>query len=221
MDPENSGLDIWIYGAGGHAGVILDIIGAIGGFRVQGVVDDEPREDRAYWEGYPLLERARFFETKKSSDCIFVAIGDNDARSRIARRFSEQTRFATLIHPRAEIGSASVIGEGTVVMPGAIIEHGAKIGKHCIINDGAIVGHESQLGDFVHVAGASVLAGQVVVGDYTLIGLGAVVVPRRQIGRHCVIGAGSGVMRDVPDRMTTIGNPARPFPSTAVSGHQK
>lgn len=216
MNPETTRQKIWIYGTGGHAGVILDVIGAIGGFQIQGAVDDNLRNGT--WEGYPVLNGLRFFEMSQDSGSAFIAVGDNDARGRICLRFSEKTAFPTLIHPRAEIGSSSAIGEGTVVMPGAIIEHGARIGRHCIINDGAIVGHDSHVGDFVHMAGASVIAGEVVVGDYTLIGLGAVVVPRKKIGRHCVIGAGSGVMRDIPDGMTTIGNPARPFPTTLVSG---
>lgn len=216
MDPDNSREALWIYGTGGHGGVVLDIIGAVGGYRVVGAVDDNPTAGADSWEGYPLFDRTLFFETRNPSESVFIAVGDNAARGRICRRFPESTRFATFIHPRAEVGSATVIGEGTVVMPGAMIEHGARIGRHCIINDGAIVGHDSRIGDFVHVAGGSALGGEVAVGDYTLIGLGAVVTPQKKIGCNCVIGAGSGVMRHIPDDMTTIGNPARPFPSTLV-----
>lgn len=217
MDPERKKSELWIYGTGGHAGVILDIIDAIGDFQVRGTIDDDPRDGAVSWEGYPLLARSQFFAIYQPSDRLFIAVGNNEARASIYRRFPKETRFAKLVHPRAEVSSASSIGEGTVVMPGAIVEHGARIGRHCIINDGAIVGHDSNVGDFVHVAGASILGGAVVVGDYTLIGLGAVVVPQKKIGCNCTIGAGSGVMKDVPDGMTTIGNPARAFPSNLVS----
>jgi acetyltransferase-like isoleucine patch superfamily enzyme len=49
------------------------------------------------------------------------------------------------------------------------------------------------------------------VGDDTLIGAGAVVTPGISIGRDAVIGAGAVVVRDVPDGVTVVGNPARPL----------
>lgn len=41
------------------------------------------------------------------------------------------------------------------------------------------------------------------------IGAGAVILPGVEIGEQAVVGAGAVVTRDVPDRATVVGNPAR------------
>lgn len=92
---------------------------------------------------------------------------------------------------------------------GAIVNACAKVGRHCIINTGSTVGHDVVLGDFVHVAPHATVTGAVTVGEGTWIGAGAVVRQGIHIGKWCMIGAGAVVVKDVPDGVTVVGNPAR------------
>jgi acetyltransferase-like isoleucine patch superfamily enzyme len=68
------------------------------------------------------------------------------------------------------------------------------------------------IGANTHVAPGAVLAGNVSVGPHTLIGLGSRILPGRSIGSEATIGAGAVVIRDVPDRATAIGIPAKTTP---------
>lgn len=92
---------MYLYGASGHAKVILDIIRAQGGV-VEGLVDDNPELEELC--GIPVLH-----DSAKLSPFI-VSIGNCKIRKMIAERLD--CEFATAIHPSAIISSTAVIGEG-------------------------------------------------------------------------------------------------------------
>jgi acetyltransferase-like isoleucine patch superfamily enzyme len=47
------------------------------------------------------------------------------------------------------------------------------------------------------------------VGECTWIGAGSVVKPGIKIGANSMIGVGSVVVKDIPDNVVVVGNPAR------------
>lgn len=49
--------------------------------------------------------------------------------------------------------------------------------------------------------------------DEAFVGLGAVIINGVTVGRRATVGAGAAVVRDVPDGVTVVGNPARPLPA--------
>jgi acetyltransferase EpsM len=53
------------------------------------------------------------------------------------------------------------------------------------------------------------LCGAVFVGEGSQIDAGAVVIPGIKIGKWSLVAAGAVVMKDVPDHVFVIGNPAR------------
>ena len=94
-------------------------------------------------------------------------------------------------------------------MPKVVVNAAAIIGQHCIINTSAIVEHECVLEDFVHVSPNSTLCGNVKIGEGTHIGAGVTIIPGIKIGKWCTIGAGSVVVKDMPDNVVAVGNPAK------------
>ena len=94
-------------------------------------------------------------------------------------------------------------------MAQAVINSCATIGRHCIINSSAVVEHDNVLDDYVHVSPGAVLAGTVNVGANTHIGAGVVVRNNINITSDCTIGAGAVVVRDIVERGTYVGIPAR------------
>ncbi len=189
-----------LFGASGHAKVIIDIVKAQGD-DVGRLYDDAPHCSEIH--GYPV---------DKASDSgvvgpMIISIGSNRVRKMIAERFN--VKYAKALHPQSIISPSATIGDGTVVMQNALVQADANIGRHCIINSGASVDHECRIGDFVHISPHATLCGNVHVGEGTWIGAGATVIPGIKIGKWCTIGAGSVVVKDVPDGVTAYGNPCR------------
>jgi UDP-N-acetylbacillosamine N-acetyltransferase len=198
---------IVVYGAGGHAKVVLDVLELLGK-RVVGFLDDgvPAGEIRA---GLPILGAHGWLETQPEV-AVALGIGQNEQRAR-ATRFCESLRvpLVTAIHPQAIIAKSSEIGEGTVVFAGAIINSGARIGRGCIVNSGAVVEHDCRLGDFSHLSPNAALGGGAELGAFAHVGLSACVLPGVKIGERAVIGAGGVVTRPVPANCTAYGIPAR------------
>lgn len=188
---------MYIYGAGGHAKVVLDILRATGR-TVAGFIDDDDALTRLL--GLPVRH------TAKGCTPIIIGIGDNATRARLAARLT--CTFATAVHPSAVLSPSARIGDGTVVMAGAVLNAEAAVGRHCIVNTGASVDHECRLSDFVHLSPHATLCGRVCVGQGAWIGAGATVVPGVSIGRWARIGAGATVLTDIPDGATAVGTPA-------------
>lgn len=190
-----------LFGASGHAKVVMDIINAQGG-EVGCLYDDNPHCKE--------INGKLVFKTIDTSidGPLIISIGSCPIRKLIAERYSH-LEFATAIHPRAIISYTTTIGKGTVVMPGAIINADVKIGEHCIINTKASVDHECRIGDYVHIAPGVTLSGDVEVGECSWIGVGACVRQGIRIGKNCMIGAGSVVVKDIPDNVVAYGNPCK------------
>ncbi|TAE22859.1 MAG: acetyltransferase [Cytophagales bacterium] len=191
-----------LYGAGGHARVLISILNAIGQ-PAQAIFDDDPAKTLV--SGVPVVGsyRAHF----RPDLPFLLAVGDNRIRQQLAQIVSHP--FGTAVHPSAIVDPSVILGLGTVVMHGAIVQANAQVGEHVIVNTQASVDHDCVLESFVQVAPGATLCGNVRVGKGTLIAAGAVVVPGITIGRWSVIGAGSVVTRDVPDGVVVWGNPAR------------
>ncbi|MCM1291321.1 MAG: acetyltransferase [Prevotella sp.] len=188
-----------LFGASGHAKVVMDIIVAQGD-DVGYLYDDNPHCTELH--GRPVIKATE-------NDIVgpmIISIGSCQVRKLIAERYN--VSYATAIHPKSIISDSVAIGIGSVVMPGAIINSDVKIGRHCIINTKSSVDHECQIGDFVHIAPGATLSGNVEVGECSWIGVGACVKQGIKIGKNCMIGAGAVVVKDIPDNSTAYGNPA-------------
>lgn len=189
-----------LFGASGHAKVIMDIIEAQGD-SLGCLYDDSPHCNE--------IHECVVYKSsdKKVEEPLIISIGSNKVRRLISARY--KIKYATAIHPKALVSKSAAIGEGSVVMQGAIIQPDAHIGRHCIINTGASVDHECQIGDYVHISPHATLCGNVKIGEGSWIGAGATVIQGVKIGRWCTIGAGSVVIKDIPDNVIAFGNPCK------------
>ena len=189
---------MYLFGASGHAKVIMDILTA-SGLEIDALIDDNENVNEL--QGYEVLHGVT------DASPIIVSIGVNAIRKKVVEKLTGE--FGTAIHPSAIVSPSAKIGEGTVVMAGAIINADAVIGKHCIINTGASVDHECVIGDYCHIAPHATLCGQVHVGEGTIMGVGSCAIPCVNIGSWCTIGAGAAVVKDIADGVTAVGVPAK------------
>jgi len=202
-----------LYGAGGHARVVADIVRLSGQYAVFGLLDDVNRDRHGL-----LFEHASILGGLDQLDALraqglrdlFIAIGDCGERLRLAEAASRAGfAFPTLVHPQAVVAASATLGEGTVVIAGGIVNPGARVGAQVIVNTAASVDHDCVVADGAHIACGARLAGAVHVGRGAWIGLGAMIREHVRVGAFSVVGAGAVVLDDVPDGVVVYGCPAK------------
>lgn len=195
---------MYLYGASGHAKVIYDSLKESGKI-VKALFDDNPLVKELL--GLPVIGKFNIDVLK--DDELIISVGINSTRKKIVGNLPVDLKYGIAIHPSAIISKYSSVGKGTVIMQGAIIQSSAKIGEHCIINTSSSVDHDCIIENFVHISPNACLCGGVTVGEGTQVGAGAVVIPGIKIGKWSVVAAGAVVLKDVPDNVLVLGNPAR------------
>ncbi len=191
-----------LYGASGHAKVIVDCLESQMQ-NIEGVFDDDKSKKKIL--NYQVF--GQYNSDKFSSEDIIISIGDNKIRKNVSQINKHQ--YVTTKHSSATVARNVCIEEGTVIFHKYILQSSVKIGKHVIINTAASIDHDCVLDDFVHISPNATLCGNVKVGEGTHIGAGAVIIPNITIGKWSMIGAGSVVTKDIPDFSIVVGNPAR------------
>ncbi|MBK5275235.1 MAG: acetyltransferase [Desulfuromonadales bacterium] len=202
---------IFVFGASGHAKVVIDIIERERRFDIVFLVDDDPSLKGTDFYGYRVIGgKSELVSSRKQIVGGIVAIGNNRARMNVAAWLIENGfSLVTTIHPSAQIGRGTHVGNGSVVMAGAVINSDASIGANTIINTRASIDHDCKIGNEVHVAPGATLCGSVTVGDETFVCAGATIIPNLIVGKNVIVGAGSTVISDVPEGITVVGNPAK------------
>jgi sugar O-acyltransferase (sialic acid O-acetyltransferase NeuD family) len=200
---------IFIFGASGHAKVLIDVVERQGLYEIAFLVDDDSTLKDSIFFGYRVIGGRSEMLLRNVAKGI-VAIGNNFARRSVAAWLQDHTyELVSAIHPSAQIGRGSRVGPGTVIMAGAVINTDVIVGENVIVNTKAGIDHDCSIGSGAHIAPGSVLCGTVTVGEDTFVCAGATVIPNISIGRAVIVGAGATVVHDVPDNVTVVGTPAR------------
>ena len=202
-----------VFGASGHAKVVIDIVERQGEFEIAGLLDDDLDRRGEQFYGYPVLGSRAELPALYSAQLrhALVAIGDNAGRAAVAAHLAQQGwRFASAIHPSASIGRGVEIGPGSVIMAACVVNADTYLGAQVIVNTGATLDHDCRIEDAVHIAPGCHLCGGVSVGSGSLLGVGAAVIPSVRIGKNAIVGAGSTVIHDVADHAKVSGSPAKP-----------
>jgi acetyltransferase EpsM len=205
--------ELVVIGAGEHARVVIEAARGSAAWDILGVVDRDLTGAVPAPLGVARLGDDAAFEVRLRSldpaDRPSIILGmagtpGSDVRRRLAARYGDLARWATVCHPTAWISPSAVIGPGSVVLAGAIVNSGARVGAHAIVNSRAIVEHDVVLDDFVHVAPGAVLGGGVRVDAGAFVGLGALVRDHIAIGAEAIVGMGAIVVADVPANATVL-----------------
>lgn len=194
-----------IIGAGGHGSVVADAARK-SGYKKIVFLDDGKVESCL---GYPVVGKVADAESYKGED-FFVAIGNAKVREKVIEDLSQKgLRVVNVVHPTATIAAGVKMGKGVLLVAGSIVNPNATLGDGVIVNTHASVDHDSVVEDYCHIAVGAHLAGNVKLGKYTWLGIGAVVSNGLSVCEDCLIGAGATVVRDIEEKGTYIGTPAR------------
>ena len=205
---DDKQIDLVIFGAGGHAKVVIETcigtrfrpVVCLGESRWTNLVGVkvEPEKQAEQWKAQGVQH-------------AFVAIGNNSIRERVAAKaLAMGFELATIISRQAWVSPTARLDRGTVVMAGAIVQVEAAIGECSIVNTGASVDHECVLGRAVHAAPHSTLCGNVVAGDRVWIGAGSTIIEGTKLADDVFVAAGATVVCDIVETHARCsGVPAR------------
>jgi sugar O-acyltransferase (sialic acid O-acetyltransferase NeuD family) len=199
-----------VFGAGGHAKVVIDALQILGYSSNDIIV----RDDRDELHGTTLLGcsvEAPITPPRGFTGRVHAAVGSAAVRKKLLERSEVAVeRWLTVIHPGASVAGSSEIGQGSLVAAQAVVGPCAKVGTGVIVNHGAVVDHDCWIGAYSHVAPCASLGGGVQIGERVLVGAGARILPGLKIGDDVTIGAGAVVVNDIPSGQSWRGVPAKP-----------
>ena len=212
---------IAIYGSGGFGRETLILIHQLNDsfvdahfwpYGMLGFYDDtKPKGDIV--AGWPII--GSIDDLNAATEPIAIALCIGNSLTRFSARLkirNKNVSFPVLIHPSVNTGLSSdnKIGEGSIICAGTVITTNVEIGEFVIINLNCTVGHDAKIDNFASLMPGVHVSGNVHVKQGAYIGTGAVLLPGVTIGVGATVGAGAVVTKDVPDRETWIGVPAKP-----------
>ncbi len=196
---------ILIYGAGGHAKTIMDMVLLLNTFSIAGIVDDNEKLDGSMVLGIPVVGTRASLPELVSQGVRLAANGvggilDIQVRVRVFELL-EQAGFGlpVLVHPRATVEPSARIEPGVQVFANAYIGTEARLYPKCMVNTNAVVSHDCEVGAYTHIAPGALLAGHVHVGERSLIGMGVTTAIGVKVGSGVRVGNGAILLADVPD----------------------
>jgi sugar O-acyltransferase (sialic acid O-acetyltransferase NeuD family) len=199
-----------LFGAGGHAKVVLEAFLARCPSGEVAVLDDDPTRADAMLIGHKVRGGREWLSDNWPGIAVIAALGDNRRREDLIQDLKRLRRpLRTVIHPNAIVSPSAQIGDACFLAAGTIVNAEAVLGEGAILNTGASVDHDCRIGVAAHVAPGARLCGTVTVGARALVGTGVVIIPGRSVGEDARVGAGSAVICDIPAGETWAGCPAR------------
>ena len=199
-----------LFGAGGHAKVVLEafLAGCPAGAVV--VLDDDPARAGTTLLGHSIRGGRQWLADNWPGVAVMPALGDNRRRDALISELTQIRRpLRSVIHPAATVSPSARIGGGCLLAAGAIVNAEAALEDGVILNTGASVDHDCRIGRSAHIAPGARLCGTVRIGARALVGTSTAIIPGITVGEDAVIGAGSAVVRNVPAGETWAGAPAR------------
>jgi sugar O-acyltransferase (sialic acid O-acetyltransferase NeuD family) len=196
------GRSLVVFGAGGHAKSLIDLIRSSTDYELLCVADDDPDAAAAVL-GVPVVGAASL-EALREQGVLYAVnavggIGRIRSRIEVGRRLDELGfELPPLVDATAFVAASAAVEAGAQVFARAAVCSDAAVGRSAIVNTGAIVSHDCRIGDYAHVAPGALLAGSVEVGEETLVGMGVSVSLGVTIGARSIVGNGAVVNESVP-----------------------
>lgn len=192
-----------VFGGGGHGMVVIELLGAVDGWSVHGVIDERLGPGTEVL-GVPVLGGADVLG-RLADDGVTMAANAVGGLSRVSDRvqvfdvlLAAGLALPPLVHPSAVVEPSATVGAGAHVLARSYVGSAVDVGFGAIVNTAAVVSHGCTLGRCANVSPGALLAGDVTVGAEALIGMGVTVNLGVTVGEGARVGNGAVVKSDVP-----------------------
>ena len=209
-------IDLVLVGAGGMARETAATVAAINAvaptWRLRGFLDDDPALQGVIRGGLPVLGPLdAIADLSDAAVVVCIANPRNPAvREQVVHRLGlPPARYATLIHPSAEVPASCTVRPGSVLLAQVVLTADVTVGAHVAIMPQTVLTHDDIVSDHATIAAGVRVSGSVRIGPGAYLGAGALIRESLTVGAKSIVGIGSVVLRDVPPGEVWAGNPAR------------
>lgn len=148
-------------------------------YDVAGFIDGNCQKG-AIINGLPVLgndDEVVDLYTKGSFDCIFIAIGylNFKTREKLYNSFKGIVPFASIISPTAVVHPTAILGEGVLLSQGTLVHRHAVIEDNVMITLRSIVNHDCHIKKHTFFSTGVTTAGNVTVGEKCFVGVGVTI----------------------------------------------
>lgn len=208
---------LYIIGAGGFGREVAWLVERINAERptwdLRGFIDDNSAIQGSLLDTYYVVGGLDYLKRLSQETWVVCAIGSAKTRKNVLEKLKNQSniKFATLIDPDVLHSQRMEIGEGCIICAGSVLTVDILMGNHVIINLDCTIGHDVVIGDFVTIYPSVNVSGNVTIEKCAELGTGTQIIQGKRIGRESIVGAGAVVIRDIPEKCTAVGSPAKPI----------
>lgn len=203
--------DIVLIGAGGFAREVAWLIEENNKVKSEWNILGYIAEGKGHIGKYSILGGDDWLIDYPEEIYAVCCIGNSKLREKVIKKVSQNPNivFPNIISYDAKVSDTVIFGKGCVVCSGTIMTVDINVGDFFICNLGCTVGHDTQLSDFVTVYPGVNISGNVTIGKGTEVGTGTSIIQGINIGNYSTIGASAAVAKNIPDKCTAVGVPAK------------
>jgi len=211
-------MDLYIIGAGDVGGYIAYNANEKQDYNIMGFIDDNPQKWGNLVYGFKVLGGVDILEDIKEDIAVVIAISSPTVKEIIYNKIKHYTNisFPNFVHSTVWLGKDARLGIGNILYPGSTINFETTIEDFVIINMNSSIGHNCRFERFSTVSPSVSCGGFTVLKKGAFLGINSTTIQSTMIGEYAVVGAGSVVIKNVPERVTVVGNPARVLPNKNI-----
>ncbi|MGV8934774.1 MAG: NeuD/PglB/VioB family sugar acetyltransferase [Gallionellaceae bacterium] len=179
------------------------------------VAADDDDKIGQFIRGIPVISESEFYEKfSRIKVSCYIAIGSPKIKEKIVSRLKKEAtvNFPFLIDPSVTYDkrpAAVLCQEGSIICGHSILTTDINVGAFSHINIDCTIGHDSVIGEYATLSPGVHISGKVKIGKGVFIGTGAVILEDILIENDASIGAGAVVTKNVREKSTVIGVPAK------------
>lgn len=177
-----------------------------------GFSDDNPALQGTTQMGYPVCGTRDVLQAHPEA-YVLAAPGRPDNYWRRLAPIEElgvsAARWATLVHPDAQIGAGCTVGNNVLIQAGVVLTASVEVADHVAILPNTVLSHDVSVGRGTLIGAGVVIAGGVRLQQSAYVGSGSRLLQEIIIGEFSLVGLGATVIFSVPPHTVVAGNPAR------------